>query len=82
MADEPTGNLDSRTSKEIIETLRDLNAVGGITIILVTHDQDVAKHAHRWLVLRDGQIVQDTTDFDQARRCLHSTDDGKGPNGS
>jgi ABC-type lipoprotein export system ATPase subunit len=74
MADEPTGNLDSRTSKEIIETLRELNAASGITIILVTHDQDVARHAKRWLVLHDGEIVKDTNDFQQARRCLHSAD--------
>ena len=73
MADEPTGNLDSRTSKEIIDLLRELNAASGITIILVTHDQDIARHAKRWLVLHDGEITKDTTDFPQARRCLHST---------
>jgi ABC-type lipoprotein export system ATPase subunit len=72
MADEPTGNLDSRTSKEIIAVLRELNVATGITIILVTHDQDIARHANRWLVLHDGQLVQDTTDFQQARRSLHS----------
>jgi ABC-type lipoprotein export system ATPase subunit len=73
MADEPTGNLDSRTSKEIIDLLRQLNASSGITIILVTHDQDIARHAKRWLVLHDGEITADTGDFSQARRCLHST---------
>jgi len=73
MADEPTGNLDSRTSKEIIDLLRELNATSGITIILVTHDQDIARHAKRWLVLHDGEITKDTTDFPQARRCLHSS---------
>jgi ABC-type lipoprotein export system ATPase subunit len=73
MADEPTGNLDSRTSKEIIDLLRDLNATRGITIILVTHDQDIARHAKRWLVLHDGEVTKDTTDFPQARRCLHSS---------
>jgi ABC-type lipoprotein export system ATPase subunit len=74
MADEPTGNLDSRTSREIIALLRDLNSSGGITIILVTHDQDVARHAKRWLVLHDGEISQDTTEFETARRGLHSAE--------
>lgn len=72
MADEPTGNLDSRTSKEIIALIEDLNSASGITIILVTHDQDVARHAKRWLVLRDGEVAHDTTDFETARRGLHS----------
>jgi ABC-type lipoprotein export system ATPase subunit len=76
MADEPTGNLDSRTSKEIMAILRELNTSGGLTIILVTHDQDIARHARRWLVLHDGQIVEDTTDFEQARRALHPPEDG------
>ena len=75
MADEPTGNLDSRTSKEIIDLLRNLNGASGITIILVTHDQDIARHANRWIVLRDGLVVEDTNDFGRARHCLHSTDD-------
>jgi ABC-type lipoprotein export system ATPase subunit len=74
MADEPTGNLDSRTSKDILEILRELNVTHGITIILVTHDQDIARHANRWLVLHDGRIVQDTNDFEAACRYLHSTD--------
>ena len=73
MADEPTGNLDSRTSKEIIAILRELNETYGITIILVTHDQDVARHAKRWLVLHDGLLAQDTVDFARALRSLHST---------
>ena len=74
MADEPTGNLDSRTSKEVIELFRQLNEEAGITIILVTHDQDVARHAKRTLVLRDGNVVQDTTDFALALQSLHSHD--------
>ncbi|HEV7466248.1 MAG TPA: ABC transporter ATP-binding protein, partial [Candidatus Dormibacteraeota bacterium] len=56
MGDEPTGNLDSRTSGEIISLFRQLNEEQHITIILVTHDQDVAKNARRTIVLRDGQI--------------------------
>jgi putative ABC transport system ATP-binding protein len=66
LGDEPTGNLDSRTSREIIALFRDLNETQGITVILVTHDQNVARHARRMVVLRDGQIVCDTSDIHQA----------------
>ena len=72
MADEPTGNLDSRTSKEVIEILRQLNDDSQITIILVTHDQDIARSAKRTLVLRDGRIVEDTADFPVALAALHA----------
>jgi putative ABC transport system ATP-binding protein len=72
LADEPTGNLDSRTSNEVIGLFRQLNAEQGITVILVTHDQDVARNAHRILVLRDGQVIADTVDFSQALQSLHS----------
>lgn len=77
MADEPTGNLDTRTSREVIELFEQLNEETGLTVILVTHDQDVARNARRTLVIRDGQIVVDTTDFEQAVQALHSaqTDD-------
>ncbi len=71
MCDEPTGNLDSRTSKEIIQLFRDLNEQAGITVILVTHDQDVARHAKRIIALRDGEIVADTADLAAALRTLH-----------
>ena len=76
MADEPTGNLDSRTSKEVIELFRELNRKEQITIILVTHDQDIGRNAQRSLVLRDGRIAEDTTDFDRALQVLHSSGDG------
>jgi putative ABC transport system ATP-binding protein len=72
MADEPTGNLDSRTSREVIEILQQLNADVGITIILVTHDQGIARHAKRTLVLRDGLVVADTTDFTRAEEALRA----------
>ena len=72
MADEPTGNLDTRTSKEIMELFRELNEKKGITVIVVTHDQDVARNAKRVVVLRDGEIVQDTTNFATAVQALHS----------
>ena len=71
LADEPTGNLDSKTSVEIIELFRKLHE-DGLTVILVTHDQNVGSNADRTLVLRDGDIVSDTTDFRQALQALHS----------
>jgi ABC-type lipoprotein export system ATPase subunit len=58
-ADEPTGNLDSRTSQEILAMFQELNAREGITIILVTHDANVAAHAQRTIHLRDGLVVED-----------------------
>jgi len=58
LADEPTGNLDSATSEEIMALFDDLHA-SGHTIILVTHEPDIAAHARRVLVLRDGAIEQD-----------------------
>jgi len=56
-ADEPTGNLDSQTSKEVMAMFEELNTRDGITIILVTHDVDVAWHARRIIHISDGMIV-------------------------
>jgi putative ABC transport system ATP-binding protein len=72
LGDEPTGNLDSKTSKEIISLFKDLNERVGITVILVTHDQNVARNAKRTVVLRDGGIVCDTADFNQALQALQT----------
>ncbi len=58
LADEPTGNLDSKTSEEIMQVLERLHDQGN-TIILVTHEPDVAAHAHRVLTILDGQIYKD-----------------------
>ncbi len=58
LADEPTGTLDSRTSIEIMEVFQELNA-GGLTIILVTHEHDIAQFAKRVIVFRDGRIRKD-----------------------
>jgi putative ABC transport system ATP-binding protein len=71
MCDEPTGNLDTRTSREVIQLFRDMNEESGITVILVTHDQDVARCARRVIVLRDGEVVEDTSDFARAMHALH-----------
>jgi putative ABC transport system ATP-binding protein len=60
LADEPTGNLDSHTSEEVMDLFDHLNKDDGMTIILVTHDSDVAAFARRTVVLRDGNIISDT----------------------
>jgi putative ABC transport system ATP-binding protein len=59
MADEPTGALDSRSGKEIMELLVKMNTDHGTTLILVTHDAGVAAYAHRVIHLRDGEIVDE-----------------------
>ncbi len=59
LADEPTGNLDTKTSHEIMETLRSLNREQGVTIVLVTHESDIAAYAGRIVTMRDGKIVLD-----------------------
>ena len=59
LADEPTGNLDTKTSHEIMETLVKLNREQGVTIIVVTHEPDIAAFASRVVTMRDGQIVSD-----------------------
>jgi len=56
LADEPTGNLDSQTSQELLQMLQELNRTDGLTIILVTHDAEVAQHAQRTIHIKDGLI--------------------------
>ncbi len=60
MADEPTGNLDSTNGRLVLDLLLDRNKRAGTTLVLVTHDPEVAATADRKIVLRDGQIVEDT----------------------
>jgi putative ABC transport system ATP-binding protein len=59
LADEPTGNLDSRTSVEIMAIFQRLNRESGITVILVTHEQDIAAYTSRHILFRDGRILKD-----------------------
>jgi ABC-type lipoprotein export system ATPase subunit len=58
LADEPTGNLDSKRSAEIVQVLEELNRNLGLTVIMVTHNQELAQHADRMLEVKDGQIYQ------------------------
>ena len=59
LADEPTGNLDSHRSHEIMRLLRSLNREDGITIVMVTHEDDIAAYASRLVVFTDGKVVSD-----------------------
>ncbi len=59
LADEPTGNLDSRTSVEIMEILQRLNRERGLTVVLITHEPDIAEYAERVVAFRDGRVVKD-----------------------
>ena len=59
LADEPTGNLDTRTGVEIMELLQRLNREKGITILLITHDHEIAEYSDRTITIRDGRVVQD-----------------------
>jgi putative ABC transport system ATP-binding protein len=60
LADEPTGNLDSRTSVEVMEIFQRLNRERGITLVLVTHEPDIAEYASRVVVFKDGRIKKDS----------------------
>jgi putative ABC transport system ATP-binding protein len=59
LADEPTGNLDTRTSIEVMEIFQRLNEDHGITVLLITHEHDIAEYARRVISFRDGKIVAD-----------------------
>ena len=59
LADEPTGNLDSATSREVLDMFRRLNAERGITVILITHDHEIAAHGNRVVQFHDGLVVRD-----------------------
>jgi putative ABC transport system ATP-binding protein len=74
LADEPTGNLDSRTSVEIMDILQTLNNEQGLTIVLVTHEPDIAQYSKRTLLFRDGKLKRDSIVQDRlvAREVLKS----------
>ena len=62
LADEPTGNLDTKTGDIVLDTFQKLNREKGRTIILITHELEVAEHADRIIIIRDGQITSDSRD--------------------
>lgn len=70
LADEPTGNLDTKTGEIVLGTFQKLNQELGRTIILITHETDVAEHADRIIFIRDGKIVEDQTKH--IKRIAHS----------
>jgi len=59
LADEPTGNLDTRTSIEVMDIFQRLNEDRGITILLITHEHDIAEFARRLVAFRDGRVLSD-----------------------
>ncbi|HNS02826.1 MAG TPA: ABC transporter ATP-binding protein [Anaerolineae bacterium] len=67
LADEPTGNLDSKSGAEIMAIFQDLNERQGITVVFVTHEPDIAEHTRRIVRLMDGQIVEDAPVLHQRR---------------
>jgi putative ABC transport system ATP-binding protein len=58
-ADEPTGNLDSKVSREVLELISELNRSQGITVVMVTHEAEMADYARRIVTIRDGLIASD-----------------------
>ena len=59
LADEPTGNLDSRSGRDIITILKELHAEQGVTMVMITHDQHIAEFCQRTIYIRDGQVVKE-----------------------
>lgn len=78
LADEPTGNLDTRTSHEIMRTLTRLNREHGVTIVVVTHERDIAEYTRRVVTLRDGRIVSDEDAPRRARAAPAAPSAGAG----
>jgi len=69
LADEPTGNLDMKNKQEIVKLLANLNIKQGTTIIMVTHDSQVAAHTERMVLLKDGKILKEKAGFLQAQKA-------------
>ena len=67
LADEPTGNLDTRTTTEVLALIGQLNREQGLSIVIVTHEPDVAQHARRLVKLKDGRIVYDGAPVEEGK---------------
>lgn len=76
LADEPTGNLDARNGAHVFDLMIEMNRRRGTTLVLVTHDYDLARRAERRIALRDGRIVKDETDGETANPQLVINDNG------
>ena len=73
LADEPTGNLDSRTGTEVMNLIRELNELLKMTVVLVTHERDLAeKYVGRLVFLADGRVVSDQPNTVRAAAGIHS----------
>ena len=72
LADEPTGNLDTRTSIEIMGIFQQLNRDSGITVIVITHEQDIAEYGSRMIRFRDGTVVRDQANANQRQATAES----------
>jgi len=81
LADEPTGNLDTRTSIEVMDIFQRLNTERGITVLLITHEQDIAEYGTRIVQFRDGQVIADRAVATRrhARRALPPQQGGEIP---
>jgi putative ABC transport system ATP-binding protein len=79
LADEPTGNLDTHTSADIMQTLERLNRERGITILLVTHEPDVAASSRRLVRLKDGKVWYDGASSDGLRQLMHVSESARQP---
>jgi putative ABC transport system ATP-binding protein len=73
-ADEPIGNLDSKTGKEILELLRKINREKGITVLMVTHSEESTKYGKRIIRLKDGEVVGSSTDIKDMTRAMPSVE--------